>query len=72
MSLEADTAFTLANFILASNDDPGGVYPYPFVISEIEIDEGMFYNCTIPIPTTLLLFGSGLLGLMGIKRKIRS
>jgi hypothetical protein len=26
----------------------------------------------IPIPSTLLLFGSGLLGLMGVRRRLRS
>ena len=70
LSLEGDSFFSLDNFLLACDSDPDGKYPKSFFVKQEPLGElGMSYTSTVPIPGSVLLLGSGLLGLMGIGRR---
>jgi hypothetical protein len=73
LSLEADTDFSLDNFILAGMN-PDGVYLYELNMIKASMegcgDGGMEYTYSIvPIPSSLVLLGSGLIGLIGLGRR---
>ena len=68
-SLAADTEFGLS-VELWSNDTPLGNYNKFYTIFEQTVDDGMLYTISaVPIPGTVILLGSGLLGLIGIGRR---
>ena len=73
LSVEGPSPFFLNNFFLACNDYPDGKYPLPFrVLEETFIDGAIYTYSAVPIPGAVFLFGSGLLGLLGIRRKIKN
>lgn len=61
-------AFGLENFLLTSSWYPDGKYPPPWSVSERAVAEGTAY-AIVPIPSALLLLGSGLFGLVALRRK---
>ena len=70
LSLDGADEFSLSNFLLACNADPTGSYPDPFFVSVSNFSGGSLYTYTnVPIPTTLLLLGSGLVGIISWRRK---
>lgn len=71
LSLAGSSSFTLDNFVLANNDDPNGAFPYPYTIDASDITDGKVYNvASVPIPGALWLLGSGLIGMVGVRRKV--
>jgi hypothetical protein len=76
MTLSAATPFTLANFLLADVNESSGKYPYDFsVVSSAPPTAGAAtYTLTaqvVPIPSAVLLFGSGLMGVVGLRRRMK-
>ena len=72
LSVQGSSSFYFSNFFLACNDDPDGKYPLPFNVLEETIDDGAIYTYSaIPIPGAIFLFGPGLLGLIGLRRRMK-
>jgi hypothetical protein len=75
LSLVGDTPFNLNNFIFSSDYDSSGAFPFQVFINQASLtsEEGISYTASqVPIPPALLLFGSGLIGLVGLRRKIKN
>jgi hypothetical protein len=63
LELEGDTAFSLDNFILTWSGET-------FNIIETSLEGGKEYTFSaVPIPGSLVLLGSGLIGLIGLGRR---
>ena len=75
LSLEADTPFSLVNFILVGVNPDGDPYLYDLNMIETSMEGcreggGMEYTFSVvPIPGSLVLLGSGLIGLIGFSRR---
>ncbi len=71
LSLEANDSFELSNLILADNNDSEGKYRKPFSITQEQLSNGdtMVECSAVPVPPSLLLMASGLVGLIGLGRK---
>ena len=70
LSIEYEDTFSLNEFKLASSLYEDGKYPKPWELLEKSITgEKIYTYSAVPIPTTLFLLGSGLIGLIGLRRK---
>lgn len=78
MVLTRDEPFTLSNFIFSSSLDQDGKYPYTVYTAENIWSDGLGTTYTaslnqmpppVPIPAAVWLLGSGLLGLVAIRRR---
>ena len=71
LSITKPDAFTLSDFSLQeffAGSYPD--YPFPFTVTENPVTDGVEYIYTaVPIPGSLLLMGSGLLGVVVMRRK---
>ena len=76
LSLTGSSAFSLTNFVFASDNGPGGAFHLPFSLVESTITDGKVYafaspENVVPIPAAAWLLGSGLLGFVAIRRRMR-
>ena len=62
--LNRTTSLKISNFIEKLGVDDGALYPVP---PELSSNVSVFH--AVPVPAALWLFGSGLLGLIGIRRR---
>lgn len=75
LSLDGVSEFTLENFVLSNSNDSDGMYRLPYFLNAVSLDgDGALYMASasttvIPIPSTVLLLGSGLFGLVALRRK---
>jgi hypothetical protein len=72
LSIEGTSPFSLSNFIFSSDYDPLGAYPIAVNINEASLaaGDGMTYTASsVPLPSALILLGSGLAGLVGFRRR---
>ena len=70
LSLTSASEFNLSDIKLLSDVSPSGFYNLPYSIIEEDFLSGKLYTTTaVPIPPAILLFASGLVGIVGLRRK---
>ena len=68
-SILADDEFTVT---ITNSSDVDAVQATDFVSYTLQYFDGSTSGTPVPEPTTLLLLGSGLIGLAGLRRKVKS
>ncbi len=74
LTITGGNSFSITDVIIANNNDPNGEYPHPVrLLPPRSVDNGvmMFVASEVPIPGALYLLGSGILGLIGIGRRMK-
>jgi len=69
VTVSGDFDFELTNFRLGGNTTTG-IYPGEFVVNFDE-NTSTYTFAAIPIPTTILILGGGLIGILGVRRKMK-